>query len=83
MNYVKSLFAGMCAAVVFVIFFLFVIEKLTLLPIEDGPTIDNGGYISNGPWIPLWPLLLGTPLVFTAAFYWTLKRVSKTGKTLR
>jgi hypothetical protein len=82
-NYVKSFFAGMLAAVIYVILFLLVVEKLALLPVADGPPVDNGSYSSSGPWIPLWPLLIGTPLFFAAAFYWTLKRVSKAGKAPR
>jgi hypothetical protein len=78
MNNVKSLFAGLAAAIIYVLSFGLVVLTQGLLPLEHRFPADSGGVFSNGPWIPLWPILMiGAPLIFLAAFYWTFKRISK------
>jgi hypothetical protein len=44
---------------------------------------ENSAYVSNGPWIPIWPVLIGAFLVFAVAFYWTFKRISNASHVSR
>jgi hypothetical protein len=76
MNLVKSFLARAAALMLYLLVTGAVVRKL-LAPPKLQPIPDSGGgFTWGGAWIPIWPIAIGAVLVFAAAFYWILKRIS-------
>jgi hypothetical protein len=75
MIYVKGLPAGVAALIVYMALFAVVgVSLLVPMPLSLPVSV---GYISNSPWIPLWPILVGALVVFAGAAYSVLRRASR------
>jgi hypothetical protein len=75
MIYVKSLLAGLGALIAYC--FLFVMAGVRLLLPKPSDLPEGVGYISNSPWVPLWPVVVIALFVFAAAYFWTSRRLSR------
>jgi hypothetical protein len=73
---VKSLLVGVAAVIVYLLLAAAIVWRLSTPPkLPPFPT-DGGGFTWSGRWIPIWPIPIGAILVFVAASYWALKRIS-------
>jgi hypothetical protein len=75
--YVKSLLAGMAAAIVWILLSGIVVVRLMTPQVAPVPA-ESGSYSSNGRSIPLWPIQIGAVLIFASAGYLTFRRISRT-----
>jgi hypothetical protein len=73
--YLKSLLAALGALIAF--YFLFVTVGIRLLLPVPPDLPEGAGYVSNSPWLPLWPILVIALLVFSGVYFWTFRKLSK------
>jgi|SRR5580704_13707958 hypothetical protein len=75
MIYLKSLLGGLGTLIAYCFLFVTVGVRLLLPKPPDLP--ESVGYVSNSPWVPLWLVLVIALLVFSAAYFWTFRRLSR------
>jgi hypothetical protein len=74
MIYVKSLLAGLAALIVAALIVCAVLVGYPLLKLFLHRDEGGVGFYMVGPWIHLWPLLIGASIIFAGAFYWSFRR---------
>jgi len=78
MIYLKSFLAGVMGVVLMavILWLIFIgVPALRVLTRTD----DGIGVYEVGPF-SIWPVVIGGSVVFTAAFYWTFRRGSKSAR---
>jgi H+/Cl- antiporter ClcA len=81
MIYLKSLLAGVGALIACYVFLVTVGVRLLLPKTPDLP--GGVSFVSNSPWVPLWPILVIALLVFAAVYLWTFRKLSKASQRPR
>ena len=69
--YVTSILAALAALIAYLL--LFLAGAILLMPHPQFP--EGIGAVSNSPWIPLWLVLVGAPVVLATAFRWTFRKM--------
>jgi hypothetical protein len=74
MIYVRSFLVGVAALIVAALIVLAVFLGAPIMGLLTHRAEGGVGFYVNGPWLNIWAVLIGAPLIFAVAFYWAFRR---------